>query len=72
MLDIIKSMIVVAEVNHDYDQLENIRELIYKLADTWNCPRNWRDIGEILAKEYDSDSEIYNTLSLWNYIDEED
>lgn len=72
MLEIIKSMIVVAEVNHDYDQLENIRELIYKLANTWNCPSNWRDIGEILAKEYDSDSEIYNKLSLWNYIDEED
>lgn len=72
MLDIIKSMIAVAEEHHDYEQFENIRELIYKLADTWNCPSNWRDIGEILAKEYDSDSEMYNELSLWNYVDEED
>ena len=72
MLDIIKSMIKVAEEHYDYEQLENIRDLIYKLADTWNCPSNWRDIGEILAKEYDSDNEMYNELSLWNYVDEED
>lgn len=70
MYEIIKTMINKQLETQDYDMIDYIRQLIHELADTINCPYNWRDIGERLAKEY-SNSWIYAELSLWDYEKEE-
>ena len=67
MYDIIKNMIKQTYEQDNYDLIENIRQLIYEFADTFNCPSNWRDIGERLAKEYDCSTWVYEELELWDY-----
>lgn len=70
MYEIIKNMIDDAETNKDCNILSYVKDLLYKLAGTFNCPSNWRNIGERLAKEYDPDSWVYEELKLWEYIEE--
>lgn len=67
----IRLMIEQAEAEEDYSLIEYVRQLISELADTINCPSNWRDIGERLAKEYDEDSWDYEELGLWDYSEGE-
>lgn len=75
MKDIIKNLIKIAEKTEDFDLqyelLEEIHNLISEFAMTINCPCDWRDIGEELAKEFDTTEYnfIYETLQLWNYVD---
>ena len=69
MYEIIKNMIDDAEVNEDYNTIAYVKDLLYKFAETYNCPSNWRDIGERLAQEYDCSSWAYEELELWNYED---
>lgn len=75
MKEIIKNLIAIAEKTEDidaqYEIMEEIRKLIYEFAIIINCPSNWRDIGEELAKEYDTTEYcwIYKALQLWNYTE---
>lgn len=71
MEQIIRDMIKQAETEKDYTLLEYVQKLIWELADTINCPSNWRSIGEELAKEYESDSWVYEELALWDYAESE-
>lgn len=67
MYELIKNMIEDAEANEDYNVISYVKDLLYKFADTFNCPSNWRDIGERLAKEYDCSTWVYEELELWDY-----
>ena len=65
----IRNMINQAETEENYSLIEYARQIVDELATTINCPSNWRNIGEKLADEYDSDSWVYENMELWNYID---
>ena len=65
----IRNMISQAETEENYSLIEYTRQIVDELATTINCPSNWRNIGEKLAEEYDSDSWVYENMELWNYID---
>ena len=75
MKDTIKNLIKIAEKTEDidtqYEILQEVRKLIKDFAITINCPCNWRDIGEELAKEYDTTEYcwIYEALQLWDYTE---
>ena len=64
----IRNMINQAETEENYSLIEYARQIVDELAITINCPSNWRNIGEKLAEEYDSDSWVYENMELWNYI----
>ncbi len=59
----------IGNIDEAYELIRFTRDLIDECATTINCPSNWRDIGEKLAEEFDSDSWEYENLELWNYID---
>ena len=72
--DLIQIMYNCEDENARECLVNSIKDLIYKLSDTINCPSNWRDIGEELAKKYskeDSDKNrfIYYELDFWKYED---
>lgn len=75
MKETIKNLIEIAEKIEDidiqYQVLEQIKNIIYELATTINCPSNWRSIGEEIAKEIDGIeyNYIYETLQLWEYAE---
>jgi hypothetical protein len=64
------SMISLSSKNkddNDYDQMENIKQLLIVLAQTINAPYNWREIGEELKNEFDENDWEYEQLELWNH-----
>lgn len=65
----IRNMINQAETEENYSLIEYARQIVDELATTINAPSNWRNIGEKLVEEYDSDSWVYENMELWNYID---
>ena len=65
----IRNMINQAETEENYSLIEYAKQIVDELATTINAPSNWRNIGEKLAEEYDSDSWVYENMELWNYID---
>lgn len=67
MYEILKEMIRKAEKYEDYDLIEWVRQIVYELAITINCPSNWRSICDELLDEYDCSSWVYENLELWNY-----
>lgn len=75
MKDIIKEMVEKAIwykenlnfIDESYDLLKFVRDLIYKMALTINCPSDWRDIGTELEQKYKNNSWVYEELELWNY-----
>jgi len=67
MYEIVKAIVIEAEKNEDYKQIEHIKKLVEKFATTINAPSNWRDIGEKLAKEYSCDTWVHEELELWNH-----
>ena len=38
-----------------------------ELADTINCPSNWRNIGEQLAQKYKDNDWVYSYMQLYYY-----
>ena len=75
MKETIKNLIETAEkiedINTQEEILKGIKDLIYTLAITINCPSNWRSIGEELTKEYKTTEYnwIYEALNLWDYAE---
>lgn len=67
MEKIISDMIEQAEVNEDLELLEYARRLVEELADTINCPSNWRNIGEQLAQKYKDNDWVYSYMQLYYY-----
>ena len=79
MKNIIKQMIEKAIYYKEnlsfYDESRELlsftSQLIEQMSLTINCPSNWRNIGEELAKEYKDDAWIFDELELWNYEETE-
>lgn len=67
MKENIKRMIEYAERNNDYELADIIREIVFELADTINCPSNWRNIGEELAEEYVNNDWIMDNCNLYDF-----
>lgn len=67
MEELVRKMIEEADRDKNYSLIEYVKDIVNELAVTVNCPSNWRDIGEELAREYDSDSWVYENLELWNH-----
>ena len=71
--EMIEKAIYYAENLELYDEARELlrfcRDLIEEMAETINCPSNWRDIGTELAEEYKDNSWIFDELELWNYED---
>ncbi|MBQ8402528.1 MAG: hypothetical protein IJX14_11440 [Clostridia bacterium] len=67
MEKIISDMIEQAEANEDLELLEYTRRLVEELADTINCPSNWRNIGEQLAQKYKDNDWVYGYMQLYYY-----
>lgn len=67
----IKLMIEQADTEENYSLIEYVRQLIDKFASTFNCPSDWRNIGEKLAEEYKNNEWVFKQLELWNYLEEE-
>ena len=68
MENLIIALIENANSNENYDQMENIRNIINEFAITINAPSNWRDIGIKLAERYKNNMFIYELLQLWDYV----
>ena len=69
MKETILLMIKQAETEENYSLINYVRCLIEELAETINCPSNWRSIGSELAEMYDSSDWVYGELELWNYVE---
>ena len=73
MKETIKNLINIAEqtenIDTKYEILEEVKNLIYKLTTTFNCPSDWRDIAGELAEEYKENKFIYEILQLWDYAE---
>lgn len=67
MEKIISDMIEQAEANEDLELLEYARRLVEELADTINCPSNWRNVGEQLAQKYKDNDWVYSYMQLYYY-----
>lgn len=63
----IRMMINQAEEEENYSLIQYVKQLIDTFVTTVNCPSNWRNFGQRLAKEYDEDMWVYEQLELWNY-----
>ena len=74
MKETIKNLINIAEktenIDTQYEILNEVKNLIYELATTYNCPSNWQDIAKELAEEYEYNNNlIYEVLQLWDYAE---
>ncbi len=74
MESIIRRMVQRAEEERDEVLAEEVKDLIETMAETINCPSNWRDIGSKLEAEYsqklEEDDWVYENLALWNHKEE--
>lgn len=67
MEKIVRDMIALAEEREDNELATLVKDIIDKFAVTANCPSNWRDIGEDLAREYGPETWVHEELELWNH-----
>jgi hypothetical protein len=68
MKESIERMIIHAEQNNDYELADIIRQILFELADTINCPSNWRSIGEEFAEKYSNNDWIMDNCNLYEYV----
>ena len=67
MKEIIKNMIEDASIHHDYELAEHVYKLLSEFAITFNCPSNWRDLGEQFAEEYAGNDWTMENCKLWDF-----
>lgn len=67
MKENIKRMIEYAERNNDYELADIIREIVFELDDTINCPSDWRSIGGELAEEYSDNDWVMDNCNLYDF-----
>lgn len=65
MEELIRNMIDDAYKHHDYELADYAYRLLSQLANTINCPSNWRDLGEQFAEEYSGNDWIVDNCKLW-------
>ena len=61
MKEIVKELLEVAMNTEDYENQEKLQEivkdLVWELEDTNNCPSNWRSIKEEVVEEYQDNND---------------
>lgn len=62
MKEIIKQLLDKAYEEKDFDLANIANDLMGKLASTFNCPSNWRDILEELYEEYKNNEWIIESV----------
>lgn len=67
MEKVVKDMIDCANIHRDYEMANAVYELLSQFATTFNCPSNWRDLGEQMAKEYDGNDWVVENCKLWDF-----
>lgn len=67
MENIIRDMIVYANLHHNEDMAGAVYELLSQFAQTFNCPSNWIDLGEQMAQEYAGNDWVMENCKLWNF-----
>lgn len=67
MEKIIRDMIVSADLNRDEDMANAVYELLSQFAQTFNCPSDWRDLGEQMAQEYAGNDWVIENCKLWDF-----
>lgn len=74
MKNVVKNIIETAQErknNGEYDTAfflgDIAKDLIDEMANTINCPSNWRDIGEELAEEYRNNDWVMENCKLYEY-----
>ena len=73
MKSIIKRMLNKAYSEEDLELAELANDLMCKLADTCNCPSDWRNITEELFEEYRNNEWLINAVYEFSILaDEED
>lgn len=67
MEKIIRDMIGSADLNRDEDMANAVYELLSQFAQTFNCPSNWRSLGEHMAQEYAGNDWVIENCKLWDF-----
>lgn len=67
MEKIIRDMIGSADLNRDEDMANAVYELLSQFAQTFNCPSNWRSLGEQMAQEYAGNDWVIENCKLWDF-----
>lgn len=67
MEKIIREMIENANNHHDSEMADVVYKLLSQFASTFNCPSNWRDLGEQMAKEYAGNDWVIENCKLWDF-----
>lgn len=67
MENIIREMIESANNHHDYEMANAVYKLLSQFASTFNCPSNWRDLGEHMAEEYNRNDWVMENCKLWDF-----
>lgn len=67
MEDIIFNMIATAKANKDYEQAEQIYKLLSKMAQTINCPCDWRSAGYTMYESFIGDDWVMDNCRLYEF-----
>lgn len=67
MESIIKEMIEYVDKTHNYEVAGMINKLLSEMEYTCNCPSNWKNLGEELAKEYVGNDWVMDNCKLYKY-----
>ena len=62
MKEIIRNLILKASEEKDLDLANIANDLMAKLANTFNCPSDWRNIFEELQEEFKDNNWIINAI----------
>ena len=72
MKSIIKRMLNKAYSEEDLELAELANNLMYKFADTCNCPSDWRNIIEELFEEYQNNEWLMNAVYEFSILADEE
>lgn len=72
MKEIIQRMIQLAEDKRDYEMIDQIGELMEKLALTSNAPSNWRIIGAEIMRDLPIKSFAKENFYKFGFYESED
>ncbi len=67
MEETIREMILNAEKNRNVEMAEYTHRLMEELAITFNCPSNWRCIGENMAAEFQGHDWVTENCKLYDF-----
>ena len=67
MENIIEDMISSAYRHKDYEMAAFAYKLMSEMASTFNCPSNWRDIGERMAGKFQGNDWIEDNCKLYDF-----